>query len=252
MEYKGQLLKNAPITEALIDLRVNLPEDFDVEKFLSLKEKLSSYPDVKPRAFFEAVIDFVDKPEHQATTHNPIHKVDGYFFQSTDKKKVVQFRKDGFTFSQLKPYTQWSDLLNNTKDLWSVYVSEYGSIARDVTRIAVRYINHIKIPLPIGDFKEYFTVPPDVPKEVPQAVRGFFSRVSVYDDKQKLNANITQALQSLTDPDFVNIILDIDVFKIGSFGVNSSDIWEVTEQLCALKNKIFYGSITERTERLFE
>jgi len=42
---KYRHLKNAPITEALIDLRVRLPSDFNIEILTSLKEELGKrYP----------------------------------------------------------------------------------------------------------------------------------------------------------------------------------------------------------------
>ncbi len=53
-------LKNAPITEALIDIQVKLPSETQLETLLSLREGLSeNYPEYKPRqtGYFELRAD---------------------------------------------------------------------------------------------------------------------------------------------------------------------------------------------------
>ncbi len=37
--------------------------------------------------------------------------IQGYFYKSDDGKNIARFRKDGFTFSRLKPYTDWESVL---------------------------------------------------------------------------------------------------------------------------------------------
>jgi len=246
-EYRH--LENAPITEALIDLRVRLPSDFNIEILASLKEELSKrYPHFEERRVisggfaWEEGKSVVEAPKDMG--------IEGYFCRSQDKNQVVQFRRDGFTFSRLKPYTYWDAVLAEARSLWGLYINKTS--VKTASRIAVRYINHLKIPLPIHDFKDYLTVPPEVPEKAPQAVSSFFSRVVVHDTEQGINANITQALEKSVESDTIPIILDIDVYKIGELKVSSNEIWDTLNKLRDLKNVIFFGSITEKTARLFE
>lgn len=245
-------LSNAPIAEAIIDLRVKLPPGFQVKELSPLKETLHDrYPNAKERRLFagelgvEAGKPFAKPPEAKG--------IDGYVFKSADNKSVVQFNKAGFTFSRLRPYTCWEAVLSEAKALWEIYVSKTSPEL--VTRIATRYINQLNIPFPISDFAQYLTAPPNIPDTLPQAVSHFLTRVVIHDTEPDITANITQALEKTpASPasDHITIILDIDVFKHKEGGFSESDIWSTFEQLRDLKNRIFFDSITEKTARLYE
>ena len=66
------------------------------------------------------------------------------------------------------------------------------------------------------------------------------------------SAAITQALEPQAQKDFITIILDIDVFKQAQFALDSNESWDLLEAFRDFKNKIFFGSVTERTLRLCE
>lgn len=244
-------LRNAPITEALIDLRIKPPLDLSVlNNMLSLitKEVHNRYPERQEQRSFKGGFGIKDgQPIVESPTDMDIQ---GYIFKSADKLQLVQFRRDGFTFNRLKPYTCWENVIAEAKELWNIYS---GNTSPElVSRIAVRYINHLNIPLPINDFRDYLATPPPVPESVPQAVSSFLTRVVVHDLEWQLDANITQAMERSTKPDFVTIIIDIDAYKSGEFDVQTEEIWAVLNQLRRLKNDIFFGSITEETARLYE
>ena len=241
-------LDNAPITEAIIDFRVKLSSNFRVTEFSSLKEMLhDNYPNVEERRLIAGGIKVAGKQIEQTVEDKGLY---GYFFKSHDGRNVAQFRGDGFTFSRLKPYTHWEDILAEAKDLWQLYVAKASPEL--VTRIAVRYINQLNIPLPINNFTRYLTAPPNIPGSIPQAVSHFLTRVVVQDAELGAMANITQALQKSPSPDYVTIILDIDAYKQKELGFDESAIWLTLGQLRDLKNRIFFDSITEETARLFE
>jgi uncharacterized protein (TIGR04255 family) len=242
-------LKNAPIVEAIVDFRVKLPDKFEVKSFTSIKKRLGNrYPKMEERREFEAGVRIKDKRvEHMVEEKG----LQGYFFKSPDGKNVAQFRKDGFTFSRLKPYTNWQDVLTEAKKLWRLYMDRtFPDLV--VTRIAVRYINQLDIPLPIKDLKEYLKTPPAIPQNVPQELYQFLTRVTIRDPKFDIMAHIIQALERSSKRDCVTIILDIDVFKQKESGFVELEIWQTFEQLRDLKNRIFFSSITEKTARLFE
>jgi uncharacterized protein (TIGR04255 family) len=145
-------LDNAPITEAIIDFRVKLPSEFQVETFLELKNTIGDrFPKVEDRKLFSSQFK-IKKGEPQPLS-SEYHGIQGYFFRPEDDKTVVQFRIDGFTFSRLKPYTYWEKMLEEARELWGMYCELAQPEA--VTRLATRYINHINIPLPIDDLRNY-------------------------------------------------------------------------------------------------
>lgn len=241
-------LKNAPIVEAIVDFRVKLPAKFEVTTLASIKEMLGgSYPQMEERREIETGISVKGKRVEHIVEEKGLQ---GYFFKSPDGKNVAQFRKDGFTFSRLKPYTKWQDVLAEAKKLWKLYEDRAYPIL--VTRIAVRYINQLAVPLPIEDLAQYLNAPPTIPQNFPQELCHFLTRVTVRDPKSDIMAHVIQALERGSKRGSVTVILDIDVFKQKESGFGEREIWQTFNQLRGLKNRIFFDSITEKTARLFE
>jgi uncharacterized protein (TIGR04255 family) len=243
-------LNNAPITEAIIDIRVKLSSKFKVESFLELKKTIGDrFPKVEERKLFSGQLRFKKRrPQPPAAEY---HGVQGYFFRSVDDKKVAQFRFDGFTFSLLKPYTLWVEMFTEARELWELY----SGIAQPevVTRLAVRYVNHINIPLPVDDLSDYFTAPPKIPDNIQGIISGFLSKIVVYDQGLDIATNIVQALEKSIKPDkHITVVLDIDSYKTGDFNVNNDKMWDIFANLHNIKNQIFFNSITDKTARLFE
>lgn len=242
-------LRNAPITEALIDFRVRSNKTEILENSLdTLKERLGSrYPKVQAGHGYRAQVLF----RLGGTTENSSGETgfQGYFFESQDGLNIVQFRPDGFTFNRLKPYTSWEEIFAEALGLWKLYVEvakpEY------VIRVALRYINYIKLPLPIYDISQYITGLPDVPKNTFYSLTGFLTRLQLIEPKLKLEAAVTQVLEPNIEPNSVVIILDIDTFKQKEFNPQDNEILTIFDALHEMKNTIFFGSITEETVRLF-
>lgn len=243
-------LNNAPITEAIIDFRVKLPSEFKVEAFLELKKTIGDrFPKVQERRFFSGLLRF-NKGEPQPPS-DEYHGVQGYYFRPEADKKVAQFRIDGFTFSLLKPYTHWEEMFAEARELWEMYCGIAQPEA--VTRLAVRYVNHINIPLPIDDLSDYFTAPPKIPDDIQGIISGFLSKVVVYDQEMDVATNIVQALEKSIKPDkHITVVLDIDSFKTGDFKISNGEMWDIFANLHNIKNQIFFNSITDETARLFE
>ncbi len=243
-------LNNAPITEAIIDFRVKLPSKFKVEAFLELKNTIGDrFPKFEERKLYLSQLGFKKgKPQPPSAEYNGVH---GYFFRPESGKKVAQFRIDGFTFSLLKPYTYWEEMFGEARELWAMYCGIAQPEA--VTRLAVRYINHINIPLPIDDLSDYFTASPKIPDDIQGVISGFLSKVVVYDQEMDVATNIVQALEKSTKPDkHITVVLDIDSYKTGDFNASNGGMWDIFADLHNIKNKIFFNCITDETTRLFE
>jgi uncharacterized protein (TIGR04255 family) len=240
-------LEKAPIVEALIDIRVKLPSEVDIIKLESMGGLISrQYPKKKKRIRFEGKIDFKEGklPEHEDTS-----QIDGYIYASEDERYIVQTRLDGFTVSRLKPYETWENLRDEAYRLWEIYVKTVSP--EIITRVALRYINRLELPLSMGDLDEYLTSPPIIPKNLPQEICSFLTRVVIPEESIGAFAIITRAFESVVN-NIVPIILDIDVFKKSEFEVDKKDAWEVIDTLREFKNKIFFEFITEKTKELYK
>jgi uncharacterized protein (TIGR04255 family) len=249
-EYTIPVLKNAPITEALIDIRVKLPATTDVKSIYLLFEKIKNqYPTRQEYKVSE--FSFQLKPD-AAPVKASQHKVNGYRYISADQKQIFQARLDGFTMSRLHPYTEWKDLRDEAKKLWQFY----RDITRPeaITRVALRYINNLNIPMPIVDFSDYLAAPPIIPEGLPQGVSSFLTRVTIHEPAIAANAIITQALEVVPQTPEMNhlpVILDIDVFRLDPNGIEENDAWNTIDQLRHFKNKIFDKSITPKLKEIY-
>lgn len=243
-------LKNPPITEALIDIRANLPSGIDLPVLATFHTEIKDrFPEKKERIIFEG--GFQINAEGMTESLPSSQRITGYFFQSSDGGKIVQARLDGFTFNKLKPYEDWKMFQNEAKELWKYYLE----VAKptNITRIALRYINRIEIPLPCKDFKDYILTLPDVAPGVPQGLDHFLMRLSIPDPKTSSAAIITETTGQIDESGkSIPFIFDVDVFRQTILEPTSGEIWEVMDTLHELKNSIFFNSITDKTKELFQ
>ena len=170
-----QVLEKAPITEALIDIRVRVQPEVEVKKIDSLHEPIKrGYPEKQEQRISQ--IHFELKTGEDLV--KPVStQIVGYRYISSDKKQIFQARLDGFTFSRLHPYIKWEELRDEAYRLWLLY----KEITQPdlITRVALRYINKFNIPLPMRDFSDYLTAPPVVPEGLPQGVSSFLTRIVI-------------------------------------------------------------------------
>ncbi len=242
-------LANAPITEALVDFRVSLPLDFDPSVFERVRDELrSEYPQVDVRRGYATSFGVKEGVPMQPNTEDiGIH---GFFLKSEDGLDLAQFRRDGFTLNRMKPYTSWEAVRPEALRLWELYVQ--AAAPRQVERLALRFINHVPLPGPLTDLSKYLTAPPTVAPDVPQEVSSFLTRMVLQESTVELSANVLQAFEGSLKHDTVTIILDIDAYKNGPFGIESDDVGPTLDLLRDFKNRIFFGSVTESTLELFE
>jgi uncharacterized protein (TIGR04255 family) len=240
-------LARAPITEAIIDLRAKLPEGFKPESFSALKDKLrETYPRVDEQRGIEGGLQI---EKGQISQFLKEFGLVGLMFRSEGGENVAQFRVDGFTFSRLKPYTSWESIFPEALSLWRLYAQTASP--EFITRLALRYINHLKLPVPVRDLSEYLTAPPGVPPSLPGELAGFVSRIVVRDVESKTEATVTQLTERVVDTKSMILLLDIDVYKTSQLEINEGEIKKEFEDLHQTKNRIFFNSITEETVRLF-
>lgn len=242
-------LSRAPITEAVIDLRCRLAANFELDKFRQL-ESAVGYSGCKKVQMYEFKMRQEGDKELESTHVN--HGLIGWRFESGDGRHVAQFRKDGFTFSRLEPYTQWEEVFAEASRLYALYWEV--AIPEEVTRIAVRFINRLSLPEDeVGDFSPFLAAPPVCPVQGQVLLNGFLTQVQVADPVTGISATITQTIQSDGNrPGFVPVILDLDVYEARTFSPDPQAILLRFGALREAKNRYFFGSITEKAASLFE
>lgn len=172
----------------------------------------------------------------------------GVFFRSDDEKLLAQFRADGFTLNRLKSYTNLEGFFSRAQRQWNAYIEK--AQPEFVTRLALRYINHVPLPSVIDDLRTYMQVPPLIPEELPQTVNGFFWKVTIEDSEKDISAHITQSLEPRDDN--VTFLIDIDAFKSVDVDPRDSQVYETLSLLRRFKNEIFFSFLTEQAIGRFE
>lgn len=242
------MFPNAPITEALLDIRVQLPPEIDLDKLKTFHESIKErFPQKQERISIQASFKF--SPEGSASLP-PSSKPDGYLFRSTTENKVVQARLDGFTFNKLKPYQTWESFRTEAHELWDLYLKIANPIK--VVRIALRYINRIEIPLPMNEFKDYILTVPEIAPNIPQALSQFFMNLVITKPEIEATAIINQTMENPTPAQRLPYIFDIEVWKETFYEGDKKEMWDEFEKLKKFENDIFFNSITDKTKELFK
>jgi len=246
---KPRHLPHAPITEALIDFRVTHREGLTFAKLKSAIDSIDVGYYVKGPISVGS-FGFMLAPDGQPSTTTESSQV-GLRLHSNDEKYVAQFTIAGFTLSRLPPYETWENLLAETRRLWAVYVQCLSP--KSIERIATRFINNLQLPLePGSSFQLYVNKLIDVPDEAPQAVEAFLQRFRLVDIESGSRVIVTIALDGLKAGVPAPVILDVDAFIAANFKPMDGTIWSLLEKLRKLKNRSFFGTITEVAAELYE
>ncbi len=114
-----------PVSEALIDIKVeNLPDDI-IPKLRKLHERfLPDFPIIITRVQVEGKITLKNA---EFTHERPSGEILGFLFEKSDKKQIVQVKRNGFTFNQLKPdprhpWPGWDILREEAKKGWNLFL----------------------------------------------------------------------------------------------------------------------------------
>ncbi len=242
----------APITEAIIDFRVAPAEGFATDKLVDIHLQIKdTFPIIQP--FHKRIGTFTVDPNGPPDV--PI-KVDtsahhsGFWFRSRDNLRTFQATIDGFTFNRLAPYKSWDDFSSEARNLWRIYKEVCEPIC--VTRAAIRYVNLINIPAEeLTELKDYFHTFPEIASELGQrALQSFFMQLHIPQQDLSCLLIINEAVAPQTNPNFVTVILDLDLFREHIWGRDDEDIWQFLEKLRHRKNEVFEASITDRTREL--
>lgn len=239
--------ENAPITEALIDIRVELPPAVTLLDLAPIHEVVKErYPRKRNRIYVQGQLSVGDEIGVGATAkQTPM----GFTLTSDDEKQVFQARLDGFTFSRLRPYGNWSELSSEARRLWGIYSRAVAPTR--ITRLAVRYINQIDVPQSLIEYKDYFRTVPEVSPDLPQGLSGFFMQLQF--PQVDFGGTLILTQMSIQPPaeGFTSVVLDLDVFRENTEAKSDDDLWQLLEVLRNRKNEFFEGCLTEKSRELF-
>jgi uncharacterized protein (TIGR04255 family) len=238
-------LPRAPIVEAVIDVRANATGAFEEEIVRSaLEPRLPGFSFLdSQRAFRHELKIEGEKPPEQCFRDLGWK---GVRFRSDDQKKIVQFNRDGFVFSRLEPYSDWSSFSGEGLILWRVFTEMAQPV--QINRAGLRFINRIELPPENPRLDEYIKSAPEPPQNLDLPFLGFMHHETLAVPEHPYAINIIRTIQPPQGETGkgVGLIFDIDVFTIQPLELDETGLAHILEEMRWLKNKVFFGSITEK------
>ncbi|HTK08433.1 MAG TPA: TIGR04255 family protein [Ktedonobacteraceae bacterium] len=232
----------APLTEALIDLRVTLPTEITLETLANIHPHINDRFPIIEKIHAGTIVFQPDQNTPTATSEE-----NGFLFKSQDGLEIFQATLQGFTFNRLAPYTHWEELRDNARYVWGIYMHVCKPTV--VTRIATRFTNRFELPGPIVDLKDYLQTSPEVAPGLPKTqLSDFFMQLHIPQEECMLI--VTEASAPPANPGTFSIILDFDLFREQIWKSDDEEIWHFLEKLRLLKNSAFEANITDKTRGL--
>lgn len=238
---------NAPITEAILDFQVELPDGVTLTDLEQVYHGLEAkYPIKKSRNV--AIVQ--GQVGGKAATAAASSRQLGFLFVSEDQKYVFQARLDGFTMSRLAPYERWEPFRDEAQGLWGAYRSAVAPT--NISRLAMRYINRLDLPRPVDDLRTYLRTGPEVSSDLPQELAGYLLNLRIPQKDISSHILINQTIIESARPGVVSIVLDIDIFRSADVPQDEEGIWAFFESLREKRNDVFEACITDQARELFK
>ena len=244
-------LPHAPIVEAVIEIRARPTQTLEESSLRSVLEaRLNGY------GFLDSLRGFHGEVKLEGGKP-PTQKVSelgwmGVRFRSADGKHIAQFKRDGFEFSRLEPYIDWDQLSGEALRLWSIF-KDLGQ-PREIYRIGVRFINRIQLPPGEVLFEDYIQPAPMPPRGLDLPFQGYVHHDTLAVPGHPYAINVIQTIQPplSAGASGVALILDLDVFATQPFTLDDSILGRRLLEMRWLKNKAFFGSITQKALEMFK
>ena len=240
LKEKFRHLSKAPIVEAVLDIRVVLSVEWNETNLRNQLERL--LPDYPKH-------DAIQETEFQLSPKTGTNVIKDFVHvglkcQSEDGLNVVQFNKDSFVFSRLKPYENWGKFSQEALRLWEIYCELLEPT--EIGRIGLRFINRLAIKQGQKiELADYYKRPPLPIEGLNWSLSGYLHREVLQVPGASYFVNVTKTTQN-TKKD-IGLLLDIDVFTNKHLNFDELQISEHMNKMRWVKNKVFFSSLTEKT-----
>lgn len=240
-----EVYKNAPITEAVLDIRTRL-DNPSLEVLKGIQD--AKYPNLFQTPNLMAFAFTVNKGGQASlnTSSEPL----GFSYRSADEKNIFQVRKDGFSHNRLAPYTEWPTFSAEAKRLWTVYREKAAPV--EIELIGLNYINEIYIPFG-ATFKDYFNTYVEVPEKLPQTLTGFSFTYQIVLPNEAGILQIAHGYGPFKRADHSTLILNIQAFRQVNkkySDIDEDEIWAMFQELRVAKTQAFEACITDKVREM--
>ena len=242
-----KIYSHAPITEAVIELRVD-SEVSQKEQEKVVQRLKKDYPHSQHLNKFN--VNFNASPTGSGVTVS--QQPQGFRLTSNDQADVTIITPLNIATARLAPYLGWNVFRGRAVAVWKVWkrVTKHRSVAR----VGIRFINRIDIPLddrnqiPIED---YLTFYPQAPVIGTLPMISYLAQITLPTHNPLWTATLTSTVVPSPLLKHMSLLLDIDVFRTQEIPMKDDDLWTTIGEARDIKNTIFQLCITPQSERLF-
>jgi len=244
-------LSRAPIAEAVIEMRARAEVQWEESTIRGrLTPLLPGYQKIESQSEFEHEMQF--GPGQDTVQRHRDLGWRGLRCESADHLHIAQFNRDGFVFSRLRPYDHWEQFQCEAMRLWRIY--QDLSSPSGIQRLGLRFINRIELPVDGPPPDDYLLMPSEVLAGMPLSRVGFFHRDVLAVQGYPYIVTIVRTVQPIqvTGNKGFGLLLDIDVFSTEPFDLRDDLLTQRLVEMRWLKNKAFFGSITQQALETFQ
>lgn len=233
----------APITEAVVEFRIADPLS-DAALDVSRRRFAKRYS--KAEQLMEWQLNLQPGNSQVGEPH-----VSGFRFTNGEARYAVNTGRSGCSLTALAPYEGWEEFDERLRETWGVWAKAVGR--QKLTRIGMRYVNRLDIPVTSQDEPwnraEYLNVGVDIPS-FGHPLTGFVAQSFTRIGRERFGLNLTASTMQPVLLDHGALVLDIDVYADVDVPQRDADIWTLMEALRSYKNQVFEACITDAAREL--
>lgn len=174
---------------------------------------------------------------------------------SSDDKYVVLVRLNGMAVSRLTPYEDFETLSLEMRRLWNIYINRWSP--GKIKRVACRFVNNLRLPMVPGQsFSEFVTTFIELPPDLPQNLSNFVQQFTLQGADATEAVRVSLAWDGMWNTKdsthVVPMIFDIDAFRLVDIDIHDEASWEMLLKLRELKNRCFFGALTDTCVKNYE
>jgi uncharacterized protein (TIGR04255 family) len=248
--------KRCPIVETIFDIGFE-----NIQQFHFIAKAFSNSPEINKlfpkRGHQHSLKGDFEIQGQTAVSLAKEQEITGYIFSDNDLTLQLRIKNNGISFHQLGLYPGYDIFISRgfaALELFLQTKAEFEPFTL-ITKIAIRTINKIRLPQPLGDFNDYITTMPPIPDPLPDVLSGMFTQIKVpYLELPNSEIAITQTFEiPKTDQDTINFILDIDALHLVRDPIlySKQELQIRFEMIHKIKNEVFESCITDKTRNLF-
>lgn len=238
----SRVYKKPSVIEALCEFRFNQDRPWDLTIPGLIYEKVrTTFPIRRQQPQMQITIS----TEPITTSAAPLGMAQ---FLRKDEKALIQIAPYILSINQLAPYPTWLKFRN----LITKGLQAYRDVANpgSISRIGLRYINHIQLLEAEPDLASYFEFRPFMGPQLPQNYGAFIvgAHFIYHDSRDYLKVQLSDAVSP--NPQHPIMALDLDYFLTEPGAVDLENVSDWIEEAHQHVEEVFEACITDRVRQL--